>query len=451
MTNTRLRPIGQNDTVSVQGRYLVYDNDPDRRFLMRGIAFPTTTRSDAEYNLDGWMAVLDQLSDLTDINTIRVYRMNCTHQNDYSTFINHAAELGIYVIVPLTAPTGGGVLDRKKKAPACYPRRLYEYGKACVNKFLKFPNVVAGVIGNEVMNSLETWFSAPCIKAYARDLKLYMVNYKEKHDVSRRSALPLLYAAQHDSMTAAILTQEAMQMTLGYLACVDDADNFSGIDIFGINVESWCSSLQTFHYNEDGITETSYYSLWQTFQNVSIPLIFSEMGCSKNLFNRDNGLQRYVRDWAQVPVVLNEMSDVFSGFCAYTYFGNPVFGMMDPDQAWDGVHVLQASPDFDNFRQQLSDAEKFSPKTFSSTQSRPSCPSALEMLQDACVDCNFNSLIPMDKMPSYAGGSHYRQVVATFMVIGLVLAAMAFRSTNRLKVDDRKEVKNFQTRYQSIK
>ena len=398
---TARHPIGPNDTVSVKGRYFVYDKDGSR-FLLQGIAFPTTARSDDPYDEAGHNAVIDQLAELTDINTVRVYRMNCTEGDYFSGFLRHAAKKGIYVMLPLTSPAGDGSLDRLKPAPKCYPRHLYTYGTACLDQYLQHPNVIAGVIGNEVMNSVDTWLAAPCVKAYARDLKQYM-------QLTSYRPLPLLYAAQHDSITAEILADQAMKMTVDYLSCDDDDDNgsnhFGGsIDAFGINVESWCSSLQTFQFNEDG-TESSYHALWQALHNVSIPLIFSEMGCSKPLFNHDNGLPpQGVRDWAQVPVVLNSMADTFSGFCAYAYYGNPVFGMMEPHRAWDGHTVLQPSDDFDNFRKQLhavhQNASWELPTLPASDDRRPSCQAALEQLQHACIDCNFN-LFPMQRMPLY--------------------------------------------------
>lgn len=129
LTTTRRKPITSSDIITVKGRHLLlHDNE---RFFIKGIGFPTpppsqtkhyysndtslnnNTQQDERY-LSGWNAVLDQLATETDINTVRLYVMDC--QNDYTSFIQHAAELGIYVMIPLTTIMGPGVLSRDKIA-----------------------------------------------------------------------------------------------------------------------------------------------------------------------------------------------------------------------------------------------------------------------------------------------------------------------------------------------
>lgn len=363
-TTTKRIPIGSEDIVTVQNKYLFRNG---QRFFIKGMAFPIQTPPPTKRkgaDIRGWIQVLEQVASETEINTIRVYDMDCQHQqnnnnNNYDKFLQRAAELGIYVLVPLTASSGPGVLSRDLAAPACYSRALYQYGTACLDRFSKHPNVLGGLIGNEVMNSLETWPAAPCIQAYARDMQRYMNNMMNnnntKNNKDQHHKLPLIYAAQHDSIGAAILPAQAMKLTLDYLSCqVNESDPLLAVDVFGINVESWCSSLQTFKYNEDGFSVGSYYDLWETLHNISIPLLFSEMGCSKKYFNRDNGLATGARDWKQIPVVLDDMGDLFSGFCAYAYDGNPDFRMMDNKGApWKGHVPLSPGQDYNNFRFEL--------------------------------------------------------------------------------------------------
>jgi hypothetical protein len=442
-------PIGPNDVVTVQGRYLVKNSTKDR-FLVQGIAFPVAIprKHDANaygYDAKGWIAVLEQLARDTSINTVRVYQMHCQASSDYyQEFFQRAAELGIYVIVPLTASSGKGVLDRSALAPHCYPKKLYDYGKKCIDAYQRYPNVLALMIGNEVLNSLDAWNAAPCIAAYARDLKLYMAASSDQHRI-----LPLAYATQHDSLTAEILPETAMKMTVDYLSCNPD---FS-IDIFGINVESWCSSLQTYEYNEDGVTESSYYSLHKALQNVSIPLLFSEMGCSRGLFNKDNGLTRYDRDWAQVPVVLSEMVDTFSGFCAYAYDGNPLFRMMNGNQAWNGHDVMDPSPDYDNFRHALESFHHTNatpPVWTVTTPDRPVCDTVVSEFKTCCK----LKLYPMEDMPSYYGTNYVRELA--FFVLALVAVAIFSRGLSKQRDERRKrnvELKRHataMTTYQSI-
>jgi hypothetical protein len=82
-------------------------------------------------------------------------------------------------------------------------------------------------------------------------------------------SFPFMYTAQHDATTADILPVTAVKTTLDYLRCNPD---FS-IDIFGINIESWQSSLL-----RTGV-------LWNKLHNSSIPLVFLEMRCAHILSN----------------------------------------------------------------------------------------------------------------------------------------------------------------------
>jgi hypothetical protein len=362
---------------------------------------------------------------------------------NYSSFITRAAELGIYVMIPLTTILGPGVLDRTDVAPLCYPQKLFDYGRLCMYRFWDYPAVVAGVIGNEVMNNLKAWAAAPCVKAYLDDLARYGHNVLRVQNGSGRKAMPLLYATQHDSPAAEQLPDEAIKLTFDYLSCKSKADisntNSKFLEntvLFGINIESWCSSLQSFEYEENGIDESSYHSLWRTLSKgtktettmdavsgeitaqelptispkpLNIPVIFSEMGCSKYLFNLDNGLQRpsLARDWNQMKAVLTRpMNDEMSGFVAYGYDGggNAAFRMMGNDNAkWNGVDPLPPSEDYINFCRELSilsedgnDTMLISNTNMNRTDSIycEDISSKLEMLWD--VD-----LYPIEKMPSY--------------------------------------------------
>ena len=462
------RPISNEDIVTIRGRYLYtgasggYEQQQrqQQRFYMTGMAFPTpppsqsqpqttdnptsiaarrnpildkllhrsrgqdTTSNDDDddddqhdsnsllNHLTGWNAVLDQLARETTVNTVRIYEMDC--RRDYSAFLDHAADLGIYVLVPLTTRSGDGVLSRDDVAPKCYPRKLYEYGVQCLDRYWDHPNVLAGVVGNEVMNNLDSWQAAPCVRAFLDDMAAYGKHKASKvkkeggggpDDGARTEAMPLMYATQHDSPSAEFPTDDAMKLTLDYLTCRDDdantvrgpsssASTAGGSShrspfIFGINIESWCSSLQTFEYEEDGLTESSYHSLWNTMRGgnltkttmdavtgvkttveiprtisplpASVPIVFSEMGCSRFSFNKDNDVTpKMIRDWRQIPLVSDggPMSDVFSGFVAYGYDGggNKYFRMMGGTNKWDGFNPLSSdSEDYQNFRLRLEE------------------------------------------------------------------------------------------------
>ena len=237
--------ITDQDRVIVQGRYLVYEQNPTQRFMMRGMAFPVSIH-DRIYNEEGWIAVLKELRQASPyINTLRLYQIHLDGGNGDHSNYNHkmdgfyqaAAELGFYLLVPLTTASGDGVLDRGKPAPHCYNSKLFRYGAKVLESVREHPNVLGGVLGNEVLNSLKDWPAAPCLLAYARDLKRL-----------EGSRLPLMYTTQHDGIGAVVTPAESAELLLHYLTC--DVDRNATLDILGINIESWCSSLQTFERNE---------------------------------------------------------------------------------------------------------------------------------------------------------------------------------------------------------
>jgi len=395
-----IHPIGIDDAIHVRGKHLYkkHNNGTSMTsFTIKGIAFPTPPESDDNvrhggdvpdvlrgYNATAWLAILKKLRlelDL-DFNTIRLYRMHL-QKIDYSEFFDGAAALGVYVIVPLTSAFGAGVLDRTLAAPKCYDKKLFGYGATAIVEYLKYPNVLAGMVGNEVMNDEVAWRAAPCIRAYARDLKLFM---DTNQDVSFNRTLPLIYAAQDSSVIggAEMDKDKAMKLTAEYLTCAeegkgmivpDDTDSRHGlthfeenkfgqspIDIIGVNVESWCSSTQDYQRNPDG-TPGSYFGLHEALRNVSVPIIFSEMGCPHSQFDGDDTDRKTVegtRDWKQIPVVMGEMADSWSGFVAYTMDGPKDFNMMSGGP-WNGSDTLTPTKDFDNFKKQLDEISGVTP------------------------------------------------------------------------------------------
>ncbi len=296
------RPITEEDSIVVRGKHL-YKRDGSA-FAIRGIAFPTPPDGlpNHGYNSTAWIDVLRQLRHLAPVNfnTVRLYRMNPI-KIDYSEFIEEAARLGIYIIVPLTSVSGDGVLDRALAAPRCYKKSLFNYGAISIKEYLKYPNILGGVVGNEVMNDEASWRAAPCVRSYARNLKLFMDKLVD--DGITQRTLPLIYATQDSSVLggAEMSSDTMVKLTADYLTCAESGkgtivkdvagdepthgkqhftDNrfgISPIDIIGVNIESWCSSTQDFKYNPDG-SEGSFFSLWKAMQKTSVPVIFSEMG-----------------------------------------------------------------------------------------------------------------------------------------------------------------------------
>lgn len=254
------------------------------------------------------------------------------------------------------------------------------------------------------MNSLIAWKAAPCIKAYVRDLKIYMSQHMNR-------SLPLVYTAQDNGIGASIMAPEAMRLTADYLSCQSKNNNKgdSSIDIFGINVESWCSSTGSFELNDDGTIGT-YFELWQALRNTSLALVFAEMGCAHSLFNKDNNISDKTRDWRQVAVVLNEMTDSWSGFCAYAYDGNVDFNMFGGGP-WNGRDVLDPTQDFFNFRHQLTvNGNPVLNLTILNISEILVCENLVAKLE-SCCDGVFKDhhigLYNVDKIPSYQHTKFY--------------------------------------------
>ena len=416
----------------VRGKHL-YKRDGSA-FTVRGIAFPTPPDG-ISYSASSWLDILRQLRDLDlQFNAVRMHRMDPT-EVDYSEFIEGAAQLGVYIIVPLTAVSGDGVLDRTLPAPKCYNEGLFDFGASAVTEYLKYPNVLGGVVGNEIMNDNTSWLAAPCVRSYARNLKLFMDTLLKNGQVQR--TLPLIYAAQDSSMRggAAMDSDTIVKLTADYLTCVETDNDVAGdeammdgkqhftdnrfgispIDIVGVNIESWCSSTQNFYHNLDG-TPGAYFSLWKALQATSVPVIFSEMGCPHQLFDRDDPLHRTeggTRDWAQVGHVLNEeMNDTWAGFIAYTYDGaGNDFGMFTGGP-WDGQNILQPTEDFWCFKDQLAKLPNDDILPLSKEQGSDILPRRCSAVAADFISCCDLRLFNDDKIQIYSSS----EIVPTFTI-----------------------------------
>lgn len=402
--------ITSNDKVIVQGRYLVYKTNPAKRFFIKGIAFPNAPHN-RPYDVRGWVAILQQIRDASPlVNTIRLYSIDASR--DYSEFIETAAKLGFYLLIPVTSNSGGGVLNRNLAAPKCYKKKLYQYGYKVIKKTYHHPNILGYVLGNEIMNSLESWQAAPCILAYSRDLKKSFP----------KDTITLMYTMQHDGIGAAVSPSETVQLTLNYmtsLSCSKDSKSMGAtIDVLGINIESWCSSVdQSFDTNPDG-SIGSYKDLYQHVENSTIPLFFSETGCSTALFNHDNGLSSSFRDWGQVSTVLGQsMNEEWSGLVAYAYDGPPFF-RMTTGGPWDGLNVLEFTPDMTNFLDQLEQQQQNNDNTteIQKATTRDLCVDDNDVYGESLSKCCNLELLPVNKILSYA---HMHDSHQNKMTVGL--------------------------------
>ena len=145
------------------------------------------------------------------------------------------------------------------------------------------------------------------------------------------------------------------------------------------------------------------------------------MGCPQSRFNRDNGLQQ-TRDWKEVPVILNQMADTWSGFCAYAYDGSPDFNMFDGGP-WDGRAPLVPKEEFYHFWDQLRKHGEPNSTQVAKHTRPPTCVSVAADMQSCCdgVFCIHNvTLYNVDKILSYAHPhTSGLKVLGAAMILGI--------------------------------
>jgi len=188
-----------------------------------------------------------------------------------------------------------------------------------------YNNTLAIVIGNEFFMGAHTFTAASVFKAYARDIKAYMKMCNEDHNSPSRGhmrQIPIMYAARD---FGDVINKEVMS----YLKCGSASIS---IDIYGLNVERWCSPTE----------EHAYDGVHKMVEDADLPgaFMFSEMGCPQNLVSdppegqtcRTAGTLEHCcpRNWNQVPDFFTKFT-MFSGFSAYALWNNGAlnFNMAD--------------------------------------------------------------------------------------------------------------------------
>jgi len=137
----------------------------------------------------------------------------------------------------------------------------------------------------------ETTHTAPFIKAAARDIKAFRIarGYRP---------IPVSYSAGD--------VAEYRVLTADYLACGEAED---AIDIYGMNIYSWCGNSSYY--------KSGYDKLYEEFQKLNIPVLFSETGCKPNEGTGN-------RDFAEVSTMLGPVFQaLFSGVVVYEWTMEP--------------------------------------------------------------------------------------------------------------------------------
>ena len=123
------------------------------------------------------------------------------------------------------------------------------------------------------------------------------------------------------------------------------------------------------------------------------------MGCPHSQYDRDDPDRKTpygYRDWADVSIVLNEMSDTWSGFVAYAYDGPSDFDMTSGGP-WNGVDVLTPTADMYNFKMRLGGSEGGGSATTASPPPLRRC----DEVEAELLSCCDVRLFDDDDMPSY--------------------------------------------------
>lgn len=209
------------------------------------------------------------------------------------------ANAGIYVWLDLAT-----VWQSIHRVEPQRTREIYDTWTTTVDNFAEYDNVLFLTISNEVLDAdckqalvyiatrplndtdiLVAKDAAPYIKAAVRDIKAF-------RNARGYRPLPIIYTSTDD--------EDIRALTGEFLACGDEDD---AIDAFGINVYSWCG--------ESSFYEAGYDTIYEEFQDLNIPVLFSETGC-----NPDKGDRKFPDVQAMLGSVLQA---VFSGVVVYEW------------------------------------------------------------------------------------------------------------------------------------
>jgi len=266
------------------------------------------TTDDLEHE---WGPSLEAIANLS-ANTIRLYNINPTYS--HKKFMRKAAELGLYVIVPLTRMDWGYL--PAFPSPDCYTMELEGYGNVGVNlltsaklivkQFSAFSNTILFTVANEMPVNDKNGFAAfPCVKALTRDVHRFQADCK-----SNMRRVPLIYSDMDMGSPTRV-------HIANYLSCELESPD-DAVDAYGLNVYSWCDSQYLDETGVNNFKYSPYDAIKEDFDKFEKPLIFSEFGCNTGEFETVCPYNKG-RNWVDVPAMFENMGEVLSGAVAFEF------------------------------------------------------------------------------------------------------------------------------------
>ncbi|OLY82939.1 Protein EPD1 [Smittium mucronatum] len=307
------------------------------------------------------------------INSIRVYEVDSSKNHDVC--MKALEDAGIYVLLDL--PTPGYSIVRGD--PSWNDYLLSKY-KLKVDAFYKYSNVAGFIVGNEIINSVDTTPASAFVKASLRDIKSYMK--------SKNINLPVGYADNDDEIIRSSLIK--------YFNCGDDP--LAMADFYGINTYRWCGS--------SNYENSRYEDMIKPFKNYSVPYLLTEYGCntiSPRIFKE------------VASIYGSDMEDYTSGGFLFEYseepnnyglvkvsFENPIVEKLQDFDAFKGA-LLKANPKgtrIDKYKPPVNKSD--CPKTSEIWRSHSRLPPSPNVELCNCVSETSKCKLPNDYDPSNA-------------------------------------------------
>lgn len=337
-----------------KNKAFVYEKDPAKRFVIRGVTWQSLDRHDDladTGNTDGMNnlvyikeRVLPLLKKLN-VNAIRVYQID--PRKDHTQIMNLLRDNGIYVLVGMvTNAPENGVEPALNRLDPHYNQVIRNRLESVVKAFGKYENTLGFEVGNEVVfpgNILGTVMGGgnlasarPEDKAKAREIEQYAIMSEKQMIEDTKLFLKKYHLRPIPVGTSLQDTNHAESIGFGmigtdmaakYYACGSAGER---ADFIGFN---------TYRYLPGGnINAYDFYA--QVLEDSPVPVVFTEAGAQYGEEAMKTG-----RDWKIVSHLFDNNSahlDNFSGHFAFRLFQRKEAGNSGEDF---GLYYDNLSPE----------------------------------------------------------------------------------------------------------